>query len=156
MTETAETIEFIGIEEIMRMIPHRYPFLMIDAVKDVQLGKSAVGIKNVTFNEPQFQGHFPDKPIMPGVLLVEAMAQTASVLVNKTRGIVENKDLVYFMSIDNTKFRQPVQPGHVVELQVAVTRHRGMVWKFHGEAVVDGKVVTEADFSAMIVPPEKA
>ncbi len=156
MSEETQTIALVDIEEIQRQIPHRYPFLMIDQVRDIVLGKSAVGIKNVTINEPQFQGHFPDKPIMPGVMIVEAMAQTASVLVNKTRGIVDNEDLVYFMSIDNTKFRSLVQPGDRIELHVTVTRHRGPVWKFHGDAMVDGKLATEADFSAMIVPPEKA
>lgn len=152
----ATEVAYIDIHEIQNLIPHRYPFLMIDAVRDVVFDTSAVGIKNVTINEPHFQGHFPSKPIMPGVLIVEAMAQTAAVLVNKSKGVVENEDLVYFMSIDNTKFRQLVQPGDVVELHVNVTRHRGPVWKFHGDAKVDGKVVTEADFSAMIVPPEKA
>jgi len=152
----ATTVAHIDIQEIQNLIPHRFPFLMIDAVRDVVFDTSAVGIKNVTINEPQFQGHFPGKPVMPGVMIVEAMAQTAAVLVNKSKGVVENEDLVYFMSIDNTKFRQIVQPGDVIELHVTVTRHRGPVWKFHGEAKVQGKLVTEADFSAMIVPPEKA
>lgn len=145
----------VDIIEIQTLIPHRYPFLMIDLVRDIVNSKSAVGIKNVTMNEPQFTGHFPDKPVMPGVLIVEAMAQTAAVLVNKSKGVLNNEDLVYFMSIDNTKFRQVVQPGDQVELHVSVTRNRGPVWKFHGEAMVEGKLVTEADFSAMIVPPEK-
>ena len=146
----------VDINDIHRLIPHRYPFLMIDAVRDIVKDKSAVGIKNVTMNEPQFQGHFPDKPIMPGVLIVEAMAQTAAVMVNVSKGVINNEDLVYFMSINNTKFRQLVQPGAQLELHIDVTQHRGQVWKFHGDAMVNDKVVTEADFSAMIVPPEKA
>lgn len=142
------------ITEIKRIIPHRYPFLLIDAVKDIRVKESAVGIKMVTVNEPHFQGHFPDKPVMPGVLIVEAMAQTSGVLVGKTLDLIDKGMLVYFMSIDKVKFRQVVSPGDVLELHVKVLRGRGKIWKFSGEARVDGKVVTEAEFTAMIAPPE--
>ena len=142
------------IQDIKRMIPHRYPFLLIDRVREIDLNKSAVGIKNVTFNEPHFQGHFPAQPIMPGVTIVEAMAQTAAVLVVMTLDMVDNDMLVYFLSIDNCKFRRPVTPGDQLELHVKVVRGRGKLWRFSGEGVVDGKVVAEAEFNAMMVPPE--
>jgi 3-hydroxyacyl-[acyl-carrier-protein] dehydratase len=142
------------IQDIKRMIPHRYPFLLIDRVKDIALGKSAVGIKNVTYNEPHFQGHFPSRPIMPGVTIVEAMAQTAAVLVVMTLDMIDNDMLVYFLSIDKCKFRHPVTPGDQLELHVNVIRGRGKLWRFYGEGKVDGKVVAEAEFNAMMVPPE--
>jgi 3-hydroxyacyl-[acyl-carrier-protein] dehydratase len=142
------------IQDIKRMIPHRYPFLLIDRVREIDLNKSAVGIKNVTFNEPHFQGHFPAQPIMPGVTIVEAMAQTAAVLVVMTLDMVDNDMLVYFLSIDNCKFRRPVTPGDQLELHVRVVRGRGKLWRFRGEGLVDGKVVAEAEFKAMMVPPE--
>ena len=142
------------IQDIKRMIPHRYPFLLIDRVREIDLNKSAVGIKNVTFNEPHFQGHFPAQPIMPGVTIVEAMAQTAAVLVVMTLDMVDNDMLVYFLSIDNCKFRRPVTPGDQLELHVRVVRGRGKLWRFRGEGPVDGKVVAEAEFNAMMVPPE--
>ncbi len=142
--------------EIKRMIPHRYPFLMIDRVTDIELGKSATGWKNVTANEPHFEGHFPAKPVMPGVLIVEAMAQTAAVMVIRTLDMIDNDLLVYFMAIDACKFRRPVTPGDVLELHVEVIKNRGKVWKFSGAGKVDGKVVAEAEFTAMIMPPEEA
>ena len=142
------------IQDIKRMIPHRYPFLLIDRVREIDLNKSAVGIKNVTFNEPHFQGHFPAQPIMPGVTIVEAMAQTAAVLVVMTLDMVDNDMLVYFLSIDNCKFRRPVTPGDQLELHVRVVRGRGKLWRFRGEGLVYGKVVAEAEFNAMMVPPE--
>ena len=142
------------IQDIKRMIPHRYPFLLIDRVREIDLNKSAVGIKNVTFNEPHFQGHFPAQPIMPGVTIVEAMAQTAAVLVVMTLDMVDNDMLVYFLSIDNCKFRRPVTPGDQLELHVRVVRGRGKLWRFRGEGLVDSKVVAEAEFNAMMVPPE--
>ncbi len=140
----------IEIGEIMKMIPHRYPFLLIDRVRDIVAGESAVGIKNVTINEPFFAGHFPGHPIMPGVLIIEAMAQTSAVLVVDS---MESKDdhLVYFMTIDQARFRKPVMPGDQLELTVTKQRSRGNVWKFKGEARVDGKLMAEAIFSAMIV-----
>jgi 3-hydroxyacyl-[acyl-carrier-protein] dehydratase len=142
------------IQEIKRMIPHRYPFLLIDRVREIDLNKSAVGIKNVTINEPHFQGHFPEHPIMPGVTIVEAMAQTAAVLVMMTLDMIDNDMVVYFLSIDKCKFRHPVTPGDQLELHVKVIRGRGKLWRFSGEGIVDGKVVAEAEFTAMMVPPE--
>ena len=144
------------ILEIKRMIPHRYPFLLIDKVRDIELGSSAVGIKNVTVNEPHFEGHFPAKPVMPGVMIVEAMAQTAAVMVIRTLDMMDNDLLVYFMSIDACKFRRPVGPGDQLELHVSVIKNRGKVWKFNGSGKVDGAVVAEAEFTAMIMPPEDA
>lgn len=144
------------LSEIMRMLPHRYPFLLVDAVRDIKVNESAVGIKMVTINEPHFQGHFPDKPVMPGVLIVEAMAQTAGVLVGKTLNLIDAGMLVYFMSMDKVKFRQIVKPGDVLELHVSVVRGRGKIWKFWGEGKVNDEVVAEAEFTAMIVPPEDA
>lgn len=141
----------INIEQIMNKIPHRYPFLLIDRVKDVVVDQSAVGVKNVTANEPHFVGHFPTRPIMPGVLIIEAMAQTSAVLVCETlQGDADNK-LVYFMSIEEAKFRKIVSPGDQLLLYVTKLRNRGNVWKFSAEAKVDGIVVAEAIFSAMIV-----
>ena len=148
--ETTSEIPTIEVDEIMQMIPHRYPFLLIDRVKDVVFDTSAVGIKNVTVNEPFFQGHFPGHPIMPGVLLIEAMAQTSAVLVIKTTGKVAGR-VVYFMTVDNARFRKPVRPGDQVKLHVEKVRNRGNVWKFKGEARVDGKLMAEAAYSAMIV-----
>lgn len=144
------------ILEIKRMIPHRYPFLLIDRVKDIDLGKRATGIKNVTANEPHFEGHFPAKPVMPGVMIVEAMAQTAAVLVIRTIEMIDNDLLVYFMAIDACKFRRPVTPGDQLELRVEVIKNRGKVWKFKGEGYVDDAIVAEAEFTAMIMPPEDA
>ena len=140
----------IGINEIMEMIPHRYPFLLIDKVKDIRSGESAIGIKNVTVDEPYFEGHFPGHPIMPGVLIIEAMAQTSAVLVVEAMGKKENR-LVYFMTVDQARFRKPVLPGDRLELTVRKERSRGNVWKFKGEAHVDGNLKAEAVFSAMII-----
>ncbi len=140
----------IDCKTIMRSIPHRYPFLMVDRIVEMSLGTSAVGIKNVTFNEPHFQGHFPSEPIMPGVLIVEALAQTAAILVVQTLGQEAQGKLVYFMSIDNARFRRPVVPGDQLRLEVEKDRNRGPVWRFIGKAMVDGQLVAEATFSAMI------
>ena len=140
-----------NLEEIKRLIPHRYPFLLIDKVENIIIGKSALGIKNVTVNEPYFQGHFPSKPIMPGVLIIESMAQTAAILVSKTIKIVDHDFLVYFMTISNAKFRKLVQPGDVLKLKVLVERNRGNTWKFSGNAFVEDKIVTEANFTAMMI-----
>ena len=142
---------FIDIEKIVEMIPHRYPFLMIDRVSDLVPEESAVGHKNVTINEPHFQGHFPSKPIMPGVLIIEAMAQTSAVLVVHTLGGEAEDKLVYFMSVENAKFRRPVQPGDVMKIYVNTKQHRKAVWKFDGVAKVDEQIVAESTFTAMIM-----
>ena len=141
---------FSDIEDIQRRIPHRYPFLFIDSVKDIDLNKSAIGVKNVTFNEPHFQGHFPKKPIMPGVTIVEAMAQTSAILVSHSLGTLDEELLVYLMTLDNCRFRKIVSPGDVLELHVSVLRKGSKIWKFQGRAIVDNSVVSEAVFSAML------
>ncbi|MEL0022483.1 MAG: 3-hydroxyacyl-ACP dehydratase FabZ [Rickettsiales bacterium] len=140
----------VDINGIMDMIPHRYPFLMIDKVVDIVPSKSATGIKCVTMAEPHFQGHFPVKPIMTGVLIIEAMAQTAAVLVVHSTGLESQGKVVYFMSIDNARFRKPVVPGDVISLKVETLRQRGNVWKLSGKALVEDQVVSEAVFAAMI------
>lgn len=140
----------INIEEIMAMIPHRYPLLLVDRVVDYTAGESAVGLKNVTLNEPHFQGHFPSFPIMPGVLIVEAMAQTSAVLVVKTLGDEAAGKLVFFMSIEEAKFRKPVTPGDSMYIHVEVIKSRGPIWKFKGVAKVNDDIHAEAVFSAMI------
>ena len=144
------TAKAVDIKRILQMIPHRYPMLMVDKVVEMQLDHSAVGIKNVSINEPFFQGHFPSEPVMPGVLIVEAMAQTAAVLVVATFGAESEGKLVYFMSIDGVRFRRPVVPGDRLELHVEKVQSRASVWKFSGKAIVDGKVAAEATFAAMI------
>jgi 3-hydroxyacyl-[acyl-carrier-protein] dehydratase len=141
---------------IMKIIPHRYPFLLVDKVRDVVARTSAVGIKNVTFNEPHFQGHFPGAPIMPGVTIIEAMAQTSAVLVGLSIGYGDTAPLVYFMSIDKAKFRRKVVPGDVLELHVTVKRGSTRIWKFEGVAMVDGQIAAEAEFAAMIDTSSKA
>lgn len=138
------------IRDVLSYLPHRYPFLMIDKVIDIDGDNSGTGVKNVTFNEPQFQGHFPGAPVMPGVLLIEGMAQTAGVLCVISQGL-EKPKLVYFMTIDKCKFRKPVVPGDVVQYRMTKERQRGNIWRFHGDAVVGETVVAEADVSAMIV-----
>jgi 3-hydroxyacyl-[acyl-carrier-protein] dehydratase len=139
------------IIEIMEMLPHRYPFLLIDKVIDIVPAKSATGIKNVSFNEPHFTGHFPGQPIMPGVLIIEAMAQTAAVLVFRTIGETGKGKLVYFATIDEVKFRKPVVPSNVLSLKVEILKNRGNLWKVKADAYVDGEVVTEAVISAVIM-----
>lgn len=146
--EITDTIE---IERIMKMIPHRYPFLMVDRVVDLVVGESATGIKNVSINEPFFQGHFPAHPVMPGVLIVEAMAQTAGLVVVHSLGPEAEGKVVYFMSIDTARFRKPVTPGDRLHIHVAKKTSRGNVWKFSSQAKVDGVVVAEATYSAMIL-----
>ena len=141
----------LDLHEIMEMIPHRYPFLMIDRIEEVRLDESALGIKNVTINEPYFQGHFPGHPIMPGVLIIEAMAQTAAVCAVATFGLEAQGKLVYFMTIDEARFRKPVVPGDTLEIYVTKIKSRRNVWKFRGQARVRDTVVSEAEFSAMIV-----
>jgi 3-hydroxyacyl-[acyl-carrier-protein] dehydratase len=141
----------IDRERIMEMIPHRDPFLMIDAVTDIVANERAVGIKNVSPDEYYFRGHFPTRPVMPGVVIIEAMAQTAAVLVVHTLGPASEGKLVYFMSVDNARFRKPVFPGNVLHVHVTKQRNRGNVWKFEGEARVGGQLVAEAVFAAMIL-----
>jgi len=141
----------MNINEIMQHLPHRYPFLLVDRIIDIQPGKGITGIKNVTFNEPFFQGHFPGQPIMPGVLIIEAMAQVAGITAFSSG--MEGK-AVYFMSIEKAKFRRPVVPGDQLRLEIKVLQQRGNVWKFSGAATVDGKLVSEADFTAMVTDKE--
>jgi 3-hydroxyacyl-[acyl-carrier-protein] dehydratase len=143
------------IQMIQRLLPHRYPFLLIDKVRDIDPFKSAVGIKNVTYNEPHFQGHFPGVPIMPGVTIIEAMAQTAAVMVGVSSDYADKELLVYFMGIDRAKFRRKVGPGDVLELAIEVTRGKpgGKVWKFTGRATVGGELAAECEFTAMMDMP---
>ena len=149
--ETAPATE-ADILLIQKILPHRYPFLLVDKVVDIDGTQSALGIKNVTMNEPHFQGHFPGNPIMPGVTIVEAMAQTAAVMVGTTMGLINGDLLVYFMAIDGCKFRRKVVPGDVLEMRVETTRGKpgGKVWKFKGVATVDGEMAAEAEFTAMM------
>ena len=139
------------INEIMKLLPHRYPMLLVDRILEIDDGKRIVGLKNVTANEQFFQGHFPGAPVMPGVLIIEAMAQTAAVLVVHTLGPESEGKLVYFMSVDNARFRRPVFPPATLEIHVTKQRNRGNVWKFEGLAKVGGKVMAEAVFAAMIL-----
>lgn len=141
----------LNINEIKECLPHRYPMLMIDKVEDLCIGNSAIGIKNVTSNEPFFEGHFPSRPIMPGVLIVEAMGQTAGVIVAKTMNLEKKGGLVYFMSMDEVKFRKLVEPGDVLRMHITKEKSRGNVWKFKGVAFVNEDLVAEALFTAMIV-----
>lgn len=154
--ETTVTGHEIDITGIIQRIPHRYPFLLIDRVIDIMPGERATGIKNVTMNEPFFPGHFPDHPIMPGVMIVEAMAQTAAIVVIESLEKTETDKLVYFMSIENARFRKPVTPGHTLHLHVTKEHGRGKVWRFRGQAKSDGTVVAEATFTAMIVDTPNA
>lgn len=146
-----QILETCDIARIMRAIPHRYPFLLLDRMVEMKLGESAIGIKNVTINEPFFQGHFPSHPVMPGVLIIEAMAQTAAVLVVETLGPSAHGKIVYFMSIENAKFRRPVVPGDQLRIHINKDRQRGNVWKFNAVARVDGAAVAEASYAAMIM-----
>ncbi|MGF1591980.1 MAG: 3-hydroxyacyl-ACP dehydratase FabZ [Kiloniellaceae bacterium] len=141
----------LNVHDIMGLLPHRYPFLMIDRVDDIVLGESAVGTKNVTINEPFFQGHFPAQAVMPGVLIVEAMAQTAAALVMYTLGEEAHGKVVYFMSVDEARFRKPVVPGDTLKIHVTRIQNRRSVWKFKGEAKVEGTLVANASYSAMIM-----
>ena len=139
------------IQKILRALPHRYPFLMVDRIRDIDGDESCIGVKNVTINEPHFNGHFPGRPVMPGVLLIEGMAQTAGALCVLAQGDATGPKLVYFMTIDNAKFRKPVIPGDTVEFHVRKIRRRSNIWRFAAEAHVDGAKVAEAEVSAMLV-----
>ena len=158
MTEdVAATLETLDIMRLLALLPHRYPLLLIDRIVDVDGDNSAIGIKNVTINEPHFQGHFPDQPVMPGVLIIEAMAQTAGAIciantLRDTGG--DSPSLVYFMTIDNAKFRKPVVPGDRLELHVRKLKQRGNIWRFACEGIVDGAKVAEAEISAMMSPKQ--
>ena len=139
----------IDINEIMSIIPHRYPFLLIDRVTSITLNESIVGIKNVTINEPQITGHFPERPVMPGVLIIEAMAQLAAVLVAKSMDSTKGKE-VFFMSIEEAKFRKIVEPGDTIVMYASILQNRGPVWKFKARSEVDGKIAAETLFTAMV------
>ena len=151
MDQETRTLEVADIQRIMTALPHRYPFLMVDRIRDINGDDSCVGLKNVTINEPHFLGHFPEQPVMPGVLLIEGMAQTAGALCVLAQAITSRPKLVYFMTIDNAKFRKPVVPGDTVEYHVRKVRRRSNIWKFAAEARVDGAKVAEAEVSAMLV-----
>lgn len=149
MAETT-TLDSVDILKIMQLLPHRYPFLMVDRIVDIDGDRKARGLKNVTANEPHFQGHFPDYPVMPGVLIIEGMAQTAGAICQKATG-GDSTSIVYFMTIDNAKFRKPVVPGDLLEYHVTQTKKRGNIWRFDCLAVVDDAKVAEATISAMLV-----
>lgn len=149
MANDGAVLTSIDIDGILKLLPHRYPFLMVDRIVNVDGDNAAVGIKNVTVNEPHFAGHFPGKPIMPGVLLIEGMAQTAGAICIASRGN-QQPEIVYFMSIENAKFRKPVVPGDTVEYHVRKIRNRSNIWKFSAEALVNGTKVAEATISALI------
>jgi len=150
MDHTVLTVEAIDIAEILKLLPHRYPFLMVDRIINLRSDESAVGIKNVSANEPQFLGHFPGNPVFPGVLLIEGMAQTAGVLCLKSMGATEKPQLVYFLTIDKARFRKPVVPGDTVEYHMTKINRRKMMWWFRGEARVAGELVAEAEVGAII------
>jgi len=151
-THGADTIvEAFDIARVMQAIPHRFPFLMVDRVIELRRNVSAIGLKNVSINENYFQGHFPQHPVMPGVLIIESMAQTAAVLVVATLGPTAEGKLVYFMSVEGAKFRKPVVPGDQLRIHVVKQRQRGNIWKFAAEAKVEDKVVAEATYAAMIL-----
>ena len=152
MSETARELGSADIQKVLELLPHRYPFLMIDRIIEIDGDESCIGIKNVTVNEPQFTGHFPNMPVFPGVLLIEGMAQTAGAIC--CRHIMESNvqtKQVFFMTIDKCKFRKPVVPGDQVRFHMKKTNHRKTMWWFHGEARVDGVLVAEADIGAMLV-----
>ncbi|BDA84705.1 3-hydroxyacyl-[acyl-carrier-protein] dehydratase FabZ [Aureimonas sp. SA4125] len=151
MDETTTTLESVDILQILELLPHRYPFLMVDRIVGIDADLKAIGIKNVTMNEPHFLGHFPGAPVMPGVLIIEGMAQTAGAICTMAMG-KGTPQLVYFMTIDNAKFRRPVVPGDRLEYHVVQTKKRGNIWKFDCIAKVDGVKVAEASVSAMLVP----
>jgi len=153
MTEAAAPLS-ADLDLIQRIIPHRYPFLLVDKVRDIVVGESCVGIKNVTINEPQFTGHFPGMPIFPGVMIIEAMAQTSGILVGLSMDLVDKNANVFFMGVDGVKFRRKVVPGDVLELHVKALRGGGRVWKFEGRAIVGGELACEATFMAMFDVPK--
>ena len=149
--EVTTTLESFDIMRIMKLLPHRYPFLLVDRIVEIDGDRSAVGIKNVTANEPHFMGHFPEQPVMPGVLIIEAMAQTAGAICIASTG-EDKPSLVYFMTVDAAKFRKPVVPGDQIRIHVQKLKQRGNIWRFACEAKVDGNTVAEAEISAMLSP----
>jgi len=151
MADQSPALGSADIMRIMKLLPHRYPFLLIDRLIDIDGDQSGIGVKNVTINEPFFQGHFPGAPVMPGVLLIEAMAQTAGAIVLNTLGDEHAGKLVFFMSIDHARFRKPVMPGDTVHFHVKLAHKRPPVWKYAAEALVDGKKVAEAEIGAMLM-----
>lgn len=153
MTENAisQKKSLLNPQDLLKSLPHRYPFLLVDKVVEIEYGKRVIAIKNVTFNEPHFMGHFPDKPIMPGVLIIEAMAQAGALIVTADPSFDAENKLVYFMSMDNVKFRQIVVPGDALELHVEIIQSRANVWKLQAVAIVAGVKVAEAELKAMIV-----
>jgi len=150
---TGKVLKAVDTAQIMKLLPHRYPFLMVDRIIDMDGDESAVGIKNVTINEPFFQGHFPGFPVMPGVLLIEGIAQTAGALCVSNLGDDYEPQIVFFMTVDRARFRRPVVPGDTVHYHVRKRRNRGRVWRFNGEVRVNGQLVAEAEVSAMIADP---
>jgi 3-hydroxyacyl-[acyl-carrier-protein] dehydratase len=147
---SGETLESIGIREILAALPHRYPFLLVDRIIDINGDESGIGIKNVTANEPHFLGHFPNNPVMPGVLVIEGMAQTGGVLAIRKRAVVGAPSLVYFLTIDKAKFRKPVLPGDVLEYHMTKINQRRSMWWYRAQAKVRGELVVEAELGAMI------
>jgi 3-hydroxyacyl-[acyl-carrier-protein] dehydratase len=158
MAETATELKTADIQLIQRILPHRYPFLLVDRVVDIDGTQSAVGIKNVSMNEPHFQGHFPGTPIMPGVTIIEAMAQTAAVMVGVALDLADKEMLIYFMAIDAAKFRRKVVPGDQLKMEVTTLRGKAgaKVWRFKGVATVDGEMAAECEFTAMMDLPKEA
>ena len=154
MDEKTTTAVILDVEQIKKLLPHRAPFLFVERLTDIVPNESAVGHKAVSFNEPHFQGHFPEFAVMPGVLIVEAMAQTAGALVVYSLGQEKPSQRVYFMTIDKARFRRPVRPGDMLRCPVKALRHRGPVWRFSGEAYVGAELCAEAEFSAMIFDGE--
>ena len=155
MTDETGAGATIDYAEVMRRLPHRYPFLLVDKAEDFVSGTSITGIKNVTHNEPFFPGHFPIDPVMPGVMIIEAMAQTGALLMSKSMDVTVEGKVIMFMSIDGVRFRKPARPGDQLRMQVVVTKMRGDIFKFRGETFIDGKLASEADFAAMMVTVDK-
>ncbi len=156
-TETTPAVsgEKIDYAEVMRRLPHRYPFLLVDKAEDFVASTSITGVKNVTHNEPFFPGHFPIDPVMPGVLIVEAMAQTGALLMSKSLDVAVEGKVIMFMSIDGVRFRKPARPGDQLKMKVVVTRQRGDIFKFRGETFIDDRLAAEAEFAAMVVTVEE-